>query len=118
MMSFNRSSRRRELRPVLVALEDRKLLNAAMPHVHELRVAGPVHVEGQQSHGNRQVHGQMNTLINRTTSGGFAFTNFDGPNPGTNAGQGTNMNGIANSGTAVGFTIETMGTSTTSPPIP
>ncbi len=109
MMSANRANRRRELRPVLDSLEDRALLNAAMPHVHELRVAGPVHVEGHPSQGNHQVHGPTNTLINRTTSGGFAFTNFDGSSAGSNAGAGTNMNGIANSGTTVGFTIDNSG---------
>jgi uncharacterized membrane protein len=109
MRSATRSSRSREIRPVLVALEERAMLNAAMPHVHELRVAGPVHVEGHQNHGNHQVHGPMNTLINRTSFGGFAFTNFDGPSPGTNAGAGTNINGIANSGTTVGFTIDNDG---------
>ncbi len=109
MMSVNRSSRRRGLRPVVVSLEDRALLNGAMPHVHELRVSGHVHVEGHQNHGSQHVTGPTNTLINRTTSGGFAFTNFDGPSPGTNAGSGTNMNGIANSGTAVGFTIDNGG---------
>ncbi len=49
------------------------------------------------------------TIINNTNFGGFNFTNFDGPTPGTNAGAGTNMNGISNSGTAVGFTIDNAG---------
>jgi uncharacterized membrane protein len=49
------------------------------------------------------------TPINRVRAGGFTFTNFDGPTPGTNAGAGTNMNGIANSGTAVGLTIDNAG---------
>jgi hypothetical protein len=39
----------------------------------------------------------------------YTFTNFDGPNPGTNAGSGTNMNGIANTGAAVGFVIDNNG---------
>jgi uncharacterized membrane protein len=38
-------------------------------------------------------------------SGGYEFVNFDGPMHGTNAGTGTNVNGISNNGTAVGFTI-------------
>jgi hypothetical protein len=109
MMSANRSHRRRELRPVLDSLEGRALLNAAMPHVHELQVATPVHVEGHQSHGNHQGNGPVNTLINRTIAGGFTFTNFDGSGAGSNAGAGTNMNAIANSGTAVGFAIDNNG---------
>lgn len=39
----------------------------------------------------------------------YSFTNFDGPNSGTNAGTGTNMNGIANNGVAVGFSIDNAG---------
>jgi hypothetical protein len=33
----------------------------------------------------------------------YNFTNFTFPGSGTNAGAGTNMNGIANNGAAVGF---------------
>ena len=44
------------------------------------------------------------------TTGGYRFTNFDGPTPGAVAGTGTNINGIANSGTAVGVTIGNSGT--------
>jgi hypothetical protein len=39
----------------------------------------------------------------------YTFTNFDGPGSGTSAGAGTNMNGIANSGAAVGFGIADTG---------
>jgi hypothetical protein len=39
----------------------------------------------------------------------YNFTNFYGPNSGTNAGTGTNMNGIANNGAAVGFSIDNGG---------
>jgi uncharacterized membrane protein len=49
------------------------------------------------------------TVIGSVRAGGFAFTNFDGPTRGTTAGTGTNMNGIANSGAAVGFDIDNMG---------
>src|SRR5947209_3080100 len=49
------------------------------------------------------------TIINNTNFGGFNFTNFNGPNAGTNAAAGTNMNGISNSGTAVGFDIDNNG---------
>ena len=45
------------------------------------------------------------TILNVANSNGYQFTNFDGPNTGTPAaGTGTNMNGIANNGTVVGFT--------------
>src|SRR5579864_9348 len=40
---------------------------------------------------------------------GFAFTNFDFPNSGTVPGAGTNVNGIANNGAAVGFSIDNAG---------
>ena len=85
-----RSPRRRDLRPSLDALEERALLNAA-----------PLHTA---SHANI-------TIINKV--GGYRFTNFDGPNAGNIAGFGTMMNGIANSGTAVGFTIANDGTTLT-----
>ena len=34
----------------------------------------------------------------------YVFTNFNGPNPGSASGTGTNLNGISNTGTVVGFT--------------
>ena len=40
---------------------------------------------------------------------GYGFTNFDFPDSGTNAGAGTNVNGIANSGAVVGFSIANNG---------
>jgi hypothetical protein len=39
----------------------------------------------------------------------YNFTNFTFPGSGTNAGAGTNMNGIANNGAAVGFGIDNAG---------
>jgi uncharacterized membrane protein len=45
------------------------------------------------------------TILNVAAAGGYRFTNFDGPNAGNTANAGTNMNGIANNGTAVGFDI-------------
>jgi hypothetical protein len=45
------------------------------------------------------------TIIGKTFANGYEFTNFDGPGAGTNAAAGTNMNGIANNGTIVGFGI-------------
>ncbi len=95
----------------MVSLEERVLLNAAMPHgLHDPRVSAQVQVEGHQNHKSKQkVHGPTVTRINEVSAGGFVFTNFDGPTPGTNAGTGTNQNGISNSGTSVGFTIDNSG---------
>ena len=85
-----RSPRRRDLRPSLDPLEERALLNAT-----------PLH----------QASGPSITILNQV--GGYRFTNFDGPNAGNTAGTGTNMNGISNLGTAVGFTIANDGTTFT-----
>jgi uncharacterized membrane protein len=41
---------------------------------------------------------------------GYTFLNVDGPNPGINAGSGTNLNGFSSSGVAVGFDIDNNGT--------
>jgi hypothetical protein len=104
-----RSPRRRDLRPSLDSLEGRALLNAAMPHPMQ-QVRAPAHVSATnlaRIHQSRS-NGPNITLLN--TTGGYRFTNFDGPTPGTVAGTGTNMNGIANSGTAVGTTIGNNGT--------
>ena len=43
------------------------------------------------------------------TADGYTFINFDGPNSGNAAGAGTNVNGIANNGAAVGFSIDNAG---------
>ncbi|MGD0040462.1 MAG: hypothetical protein ABSE84_08650, partial [Isosphaeraceae bacterium] len=110
MMLANRSnrSRSRSLRPVMVSLEERVLLNAAMPHhLHDPSVSAQVQVEGHLNHKSKQkVPGPTVTPINKVSVGGFVFTNIDGPTPATNAGAGTNLNGISNSGTSVGFTID------------
>ncbi len=111
MLLANKSSRSRSLRPVMVSLEERVLLNAAMPHdLHNPHVSAQVQVEGNQNHASKHKGpGATVTVINRVSAGGFVFTNFDGPTPGTNAGAGTNQNGISNSGTSVGFTIDNAG---------
>jgi len=104
MFSRTRHKRNRSVRPVLLSLEGRTLLNAAMPHhMHDVRVAA--HVFDAKQNNNHQTHGPSVTVIDRISSHGFQFTNFDGPTPGTNAATGTNMNGISNGSTAVGFTI-------------
>ena len=53
--------------------------------------------------------GRAGTIGSPITANGYAFTNFDGPNSGTAAGAGTNVNGIANNGAAVGFGIGNSG---------
>ena len=83
------------------------LLNAAMPHkLDDARV--PAHVLDAKKARPQQVKDQASRST-QVSNGGFLFTNFDGPNAGTNAGAGTNMNGISNSGTSVGFTIDNNG---------
>ncbi len=95
----------------MVSLEERVLLNAAMPHhLHDPSVSAQVQLEGHQNHkSNQKVPGPTVTPIKKVSAGGFVFTNFDGPAPGTNAGAGTNQNGISNSDTSVGFTIDNNG---------
>ena len=41
--------------------------------------------------------------------GGYTFLDVDGPNSGTNAATGTNLNGLSNRGVAVGFDIDNNG---------
>jgi uncharacterized membrane protein len=109
-MSTRQSNRNRSLRPFLVSLEDRALLNAAVPYkLDNARVIAHV-LDAKERHIHQsQVKGPTITIDGRVSSGGFVFTNFDGLDQGTSAGAGTNMNGISNSGTAVGFTIDNAG---------
>lgn len=94
----------------MVSLEERVLLNAAMPH-HQHNPSVSAQVEVQQNHKSKHKvpPGPTVTPINAVHRGGFEFTNFDGPNAGTGTAQGTNMNGISNTGTSVGFSIENNG---------
>ena len=110
MLLANRSDRNRSrsLRPAVVSLEDRALLNAAMPHLHNPHVSAQVHSVGHLNQHSKP-QGPTITPILTIRSGGFTFTNFDGPMAGTNAGAGTNQNGISNSGSSVGFTIDNDG---------
>ncbi len=106
MFQKPRSPRRRDLRPSLDSLEDRALLSSMPMHaMHDVRV--PAHVIDAKHHTDHASpsSGPQITILNRLSSGGYQFTNFDGPTPGTAAGSGTNMNGISNSGNPVGFTI-------------
>jgi uncharacterized membrane protein len=102
----SRSIRRRRVCPTLVALEDRALLSTGTPHPGvDLRVSAHVLELKHLGHEQAKTVGPSITVLNKVSSGGFLFTNFDGPDPGTTAGTGTNMNGISNSGTSVGFVI-------------
>jgi hypothetical protein len=115
------SSRRRQLRPSLDSLEGRALLNGgdllhvAMPvHVNTVRV--PVHVSATkpQSDYAARSHARDITDVTLAAEGGYQFRNFDGPTTSavtaSVAGSGANINGIANSGTAVGYTVGNDGT--------
>jgi hypothetical protein len=99
---------------------------ATMPQgVHQVRVPAhvahttphvPAHV-AQTKHSSAtqsRSHRPDISVTNVTVAGGYRFRNFNGPTSGTGlpavAGTGANMNGIANSGTAVGLTIGSNGT--------
>jgi hypothetical protein len=104
-------TRKRSVLPVVDSLEGRTLLSTVMPH-HMEKVEVSAHILDVKHQGAAQAkkqHGPTVTVLNTTTFGGFKFTNFDGPDPGTNAGAGTNMNGISNNGNSVGFTIGNTG---------
>jgi uncharacterized membrane protein len=106
-----RSNRARNVRPALVSLEERTLLNAAMPHdMHEVgaRVAAEVH-HVKLDHRQVKLTGPTIHVIDKVDSGGYQFLDFDGPDAGTNAAAGTNQNGISNAGVSVGFAIDNAG---------
>lgn len=113
-MSFRQgTARRRNLRPdlSLSSLEERALLNAAMPtHAQVLSVPALVMHENRPNHG--RVIGASITPVNQVNFRGYHFGNFDGPAAGNTAGAGTNMNGISNSGEAVGVSIGNTGSFT------
>jgi uncharacterized membrane protein len=105
-----RSLRACNLKPLMDSLEGRALLNAAIPRpvpVHHHHVAP--HVAEFRHHPGPLKGGPTITDLGTASAGGYQFFNFDGPNAGTNAGAGTNINGIANSGTVVGFDIDNNG---------
>ena len=102
--------RNRSLRPMLASLEERTMLSVAMPFQME-KPDVSAHVLDVKHHGVEQAkkHAPSVTILNKAKHGGFQFVNFNGPNAGTNAGAGTNMNGISNNGNSVGFDIENNG---------
>ncbi len=100
-----RPARRRDLRPALDALENRALLNGAPMH-HRIEVHATAFDRAEISRRSLPPpppRGLSITYLNQ--AGGYRFINFNGPSPGDTAGTGTNMNGIANNGVAVGNTI-------------
>jgi uncharacterized membrane protein len=103
-----RPRRRRDLDPSVDLLEGRTLLSAAMPHGAPSAPAA-VHVEFRHRHEVARSSGSTITILGTAAAGGYQFVNFNGPNAGTNAGAGSNDNGIANSGTVVGFDIDNNG---------
>jgi probable HAF family extracellular repeat protein len=110
MFSSTRSNRRRTARPVLDSLEGRTMLNAKMAHlVLDKQVPAQVFDMKQQKNTGSKVVGPSVTVLSQVQAGHYHFTNLDGPNAGTNAASGTNENGIANNGTAVGVTIDNNG---------
>jgi hypothetical protein len=111
MKRTNRSRRIRSFRPVIASLEDRNLLSTVMPH-HAPGLGGPAAVHVDAHHRHHAVHQTALasiTILNQVKSGRYTFTNFDGPQAGTNSGSGTNMNGISNNGVPVGFTVDNDG---------
>ena len=98
----------RSVRPDLLSLEGRELLNAAMPHdVHKVKHSAEVFdAKNQKKHKNP---GPQITVLGQVSNGGFLFTNFNGPFAGNMAGNGTNQNGISNSGVSVGVDIDNNG---------
>src|SRR5262249_9499090 len=85
----NRSRRNRDVRPSLLALEDRSLLNGALPSVtHHAKV---VDVKPLSTHPANAGRSDI-TIISATNFKGYHWVNFDGPNAGTEANTGTNIN--------------------------
>ena len=106
MNLHNRSRRSRDVRPVLQSLEGRALLSGMVSHpVGDVHALG---VHAEKSH-NSKPQGPVVTVVGNASNEGYQFTNFNGPNAGTNAVAGTNANGIANNGTSVGFDIDNNG---------
>jgi hypothetical protein len=119
----NLKKRVRSVRPVLYQLEGRELLNGAVPHnmgklpdaaymlevKHRAIVNAALELRDYGIRPTALVNAATVTPITRVGAGGYQFLNFDGPSAGTMAGLGTNMNGISNSGVAVGVSLENNG---------
>jgi probable HAF family extracellular repeat protein len=109
MICHRQLKRNRSVRPELSSLEGRELLNAAMPHhLRDVRVSAEIlEAKPQSKHGTTPV--QSITVLGQAENGGFSFTNFNGPNAGTNAGDGTTMDGVSNKSMTVGFDEDNSG---------
>ena len=112
MATTRQPRRNRDLRPVLLALEERALLNGSMPtHLHHIKAA-LADVKHPHIHTSANAPAPTITIISRVDSNGYRFINFDGPNAdttGTFLLHGTMMNGISNRGLGVGFTSDNNG---------
>jgi hypothetical protein len=109
MLFQNRPRRSHRVRPDLFSLEGRELLNAAMPHhLGKAKVSAEVFdAKNQKKHG--KTPAPPATVLGQVSNGGFQFINFNGPLAGNMAGDGTNQNGLSNSGTSVGVDIDNNG---------
>jgi uncharacterized membrane protein len=107
MSAKTRSPRRRDSRPSADSLEGRALLNGSMPS-HGVDLHAPTRVVDVKHNdpANAKAGGPSGALLGTASSNGYQFIDFDGPTPGSEAGAGSNVNGISNAGTAVGFTID------------
>ena len=85
------------------------LSSVGIYHADEVHVSAHVLSAKHVTRTQPVVPGAYINTIGTASAGNYRFTNFDGPGAGTNAGTGTNMNGISNSGAAVGFTIDNNG---------
>jgi Protein of unknown function (DUF3466) len=110
MVPRQRPKRSRRVCPELVSLEGRALLSAGTVHPGlEGRDAALVRDAKRRDSPRDTSAGSIIATISKVKSHGYDFVNFDGPSPGTTAGEGTVINGISNSGTVVGYTIGTSG---------
>lgn len=108
-----RSRRHRDIRPVVDSLEGRALMSGATSTLPQalkpVALVGGVQAESVHA---TALTTPVVTVINATNFQGYRFVNIDGPNAGNTVGTGTNLNGIANNGIGIGFTIANNGTFT------
>ena len=110
MHANNSYPRKRKACPAVDSLEGRTLLSTVMPnHMEKGHVSAHVLDVKHSGVENAKKHSPSITLLSKVGHGGFTFVNFDGPNHGTGAALGTNMNGISNKGNSVGFDLENNG---------
>jgi hypothetical protein len=100
----------RSLRPNVLSLESRELLNAAMPHHGAKATVSAEIQEAKNLKKKGKNPGPQIQILSEVTNGGFQFVNFNGPFAGNMGGTGTNMNGISNNGVSVGPDMTNGGT--------